>query len=211
MSKGTVLVLRTCSADMTSYGGFKWPKRGPVKCKDWQPIKECGNGLHGLLWGEGDGSLLSWEDSARWLVVRVKASTLIDLAGKVKFPAGTVVHCGDRKSAIEYLQKRAPEGKAIVGATATAGDGGTATAGYGGTATAGYGGLISILYYDGNMGRYRRAMAEVGESGIEARVPYIVENGKLTKKPEEVKVLAITREQKDVRSAEERNKVHETQ
>ena len=53
----TVLVLRTCAADMTSYGGFKWPKSGPVKCDDWKPRAECGNGLHGLLWGVGDGSL----------------------------------------------------------------------------------------------------------------------------------------------------------
>ena len=47
----TVLVLRTCSANMTSYGGFKWPKHGPVSAPDWIDNYECGNGLHGWLAG----------------------------------------------------------------------------------------------------------------------------------------------------------------
>ena len=46
-TKETVLVLRTCSADMTSSGGFKWPKRGPVSAPDWVDNFECENGLHG--------------------------------------------------------------------------------------------------------------------------------------------------------------------
>lgn len=49
----TVLVLRTCAADLTSYGGFQWPESGPVESPDWNPIAECGNGLHGWL-GAGD-------------------------------------------------------------------------------------------------------------------------------------------------------------
>ena len=43
----TVLVLRTCSANMTSHGGFKWPKHGPVSAPDWVDNFECENGLHG--------------------------------------------------------------------------------------------------------------------------------------------------------------------
>jgi hypothetical protein len=138
----TALVLRTCSADMTSHGGFRWPESGSVECSDWIPEPVCGYGLHGLLWGEGDGSLLDWASDAKWLVVEVDAGGVVDLKGKVKFPRGSVVHCGDRLSATAYLSERAP-GRAIVGGTATAGDHGTATAGDHGTATAGYGGTAT--------------------------------------------------------------------
>ena len=134
----TVLVLRTCAANMTSYQGFKWPKSGKVSAPDWKPTKTCGNGLHGLPWGEGDGSLLNWSDDAKWLVVEVAASEIVVIDdAKVKFPGGVVVHCGDRKSSTDYIAEHGAAGKAIVGGTATAGDEGTATAGYGGTATAG--------------------------------------------------------------------------
>jgi len=33
----TVLVLRSCNPDFTSYGGFRWPKEGKVSCPDWNP------------------------------------------------------------------------------------------------------------------------------------------------------------------------------
>ena len=125
----TVLVLRTCSADMTSYGGFTWPTSGPVEAPDWEPIAECGHGLHGLLWGEGDGSLLEWRDDTHWLVCRVEASVIVEIGRKVKFPRGEVVHCGDQKSATEFLLANGAIGRSIVGGTATAGYGGTATAG----------------------------------------------------------------------------------
>jgi hypothetical protein len=141
-TKETVLVLRTCSANMTSYGGFKWPKRGPVSAPDWIDNFRCGNGLHGWLWGEGDDTLGHVDTpKAKWLVVRVLASEVRHgaghLIGKCKFPRGYVVHCGDRKSATEYIMRHGASGKAVIGATATAGDYGTATAGDYGTATAG--------------------------------------------------------------------------
>src|SRR3972149_1448441 len=99
-------LLRTCSSDMTSYGGFAWPRSGPVGCPDWDPTPECGHGLHGLLDGEGDGSLLHWAPDAVWLVVEV--TEYVDLAGKAKAPRGTVVHCGDQLSSTAWLPSRAP-------------------------------------------------------------------------------------------------------
>jgi hypothetical protein len=140
-----VLVLRTCAADLTSHGGFQWPADGPVSAPDWKPNAECGNGLHGLLWGEGAGSLLSWDPTAKWLVVEVQADLVIDLGGKVKFPHGVVLHCGTRESATAFLGARAP-GRAIAGGTATAGYRGTATAGDSGTATAGDRGTATAGY-----------------------------------------------------------------
>ncbi len=142
----TVLVMRTCAADMSSHGGFVWPKSGPVACKDWDKAAHCGNGLHGLLWGEGDSSLLSWTEGAKWLVVEVSASAIVELNGKVKFPSGEVIYCGDMKGAADVISKRAPVGAKPIGGTATAGDAGTATAGDAGTATAGTRGTATAGY-----------------------------------------------------------------
>ena len=190
----TVLILRTCKSDGTSRNGFVWPESGPVTCPDWKPTAECGNGLHGALWGEGNGNLFNWHLSARWLVVKVKASDVIDLAGKVKFPAGVVVYCGDRLGATTYLAANGGEGRAVIGGTATAGymgtatagymgtatagDGGTATAGYmgtatagySGTATAGYSGTVQLRWWDGN--RYRITVGYIGEDGLQSGVAY---------------------------------------
>jgi hypothetical protein len=176
LESGEVLVLRTCNSEGKSYGGFQWPKKGPVVAPDWSKQAVCGYGLHGFLWGVGDSSLANWDDTAKWLVVRVKAKDLVDLSGKVKFPCGEVVYYGDRRGATGFILKYKTDDKlAVMGATATAGDGGTATAGYGGTATAGdhgtatagdggtatagYGGTISLLSYDG---RFSRRIFAVG-------------------------------------------------
>jgi hypothetical protein len=192
-----VLILRTCAPDMTAHGGFVWPEAGPVAAPDWDPAPECGNGLHGLLWGEGSAGLMNWAPDARWLVVAVDPATIVDLDGKVKFPAGEVVHCGDRLSATAFLASdpRAA-GRAIhggtatagYGGTATAGDGGTATAGDGGTATAGYGGTATAGYrgtatagdegtvvlrrWDRDARRWRLVVGYIGEDGLEANVAY---------------------------------------
>ncbi len=120
MSKKS-LVLRTCNGEMRGYGGFQWPDEGPVSAPDFEPNAECGHGLHGLLWGEGDGSLLNWDPTAFWLVLEVETSTIIQLDGKVKFPSCIVVHKGTQLSATQFIYERAPE-RAIVGGTATAGD-----------------------------------------------------------------------------------------
>ena len=141
------LILRTCAKDMSSQKGFVWPRSGPVHCPDWKPLPHCGNGLHGALWGEGDGTLFSWDKDANWLVVEVLERDIIDLDGKVKFPKGTVVFCGDQKGATEYLYSNGGAGRAIIGGTATAGYRGTATAGYRGTATAGYRGTATAGDY----------------------------------------------------------------
>jgi hypothetical protein len=188
------LVLRTCAANMTSNDGrFTWPESGHVEAPDWKPTNECGNGLHGFLRGEGDGSLANWADDAKWLVVEVALDTVIDLGGKVKFPAGDVVFCGARADAISCLKEHGVSG-AIIGdaviagshGTATAGDGGTATAGSHGTATAGShgtatagsygtatagdGGILNIRWWDGK--RYRLAVFYVGEDGFEPGAAY---------------------------------------
>jgi hypothetical protein len=177
----SVLVLRTCNAKMRSHEGrFVWPSEGEVSAPDWKPTVECGNGLHGWLWGEGDGNLGRWEADARWLVVEVEAASIIDLQGKVKFPAGRVVFVGDRIEATTYLSEHGAAGRAIVGGTSTSGYGGTSTSGYGGTSTSGdggtstsgYGGTLIVKRWDSKLQRYRTCMAEVGVDGIAANRPY---------------------------------------
>ena len=146
------LILRTCNADMRSHGGFQWPRSGPVAAPDWNPAPECGNGLHGFLRGEGDGSLADWSSDAVWLVAEVE--TFVDLGGKVKFPTAEVIFAGSRLEATALVKARYP-GAAVVGANvavedrrvAVVGDYGTATAGYGGTATAGDGGTATAGDY----------------------------------------------------------------
>jgi hypothetical protein len=167
------LMLRTCNEDMTSHGGFVWPESGPVEAPDWDPDPVCGGGLHGLLWGEGDGALLDWGVDARWLVVEVDASEIVCVGGKVKVPRGTVVHCGDQQSATRYLAEHGGAGRAIVGGiatagrygTATAGDEGTATAGDEGTATAGRYGTATAGDYDGTATAGRGGTATAGRYG----------------------------------------------
>ena len=138
---GRSLVLRTSKADGTSRDGFQWPAGtpdapAPVEAPDWNPEPTCGRGLHGALRGVGNGSLFSWADDALWQVVEVPMASIVDLGGKIKFPAGRVIYAGDRETATALVQRVYPDA-AVIGGTATAGDDGTATAGDWGTATAG--------------------------------------------------------------------------
>ena len=139
----TVLILRSCNAQLQSYGGFQWPESGPVSAPDWKPNVACGNGLHGFLWGEGDSSLADFGETSKWLVVSVVQSSIVDIGGKVKYPSGIVVFCGDRIAAGKYVVDNGGFGRRVISGTATAGDAGTATAGARGTATAGYAGTAT--------------------------------------------------------------------
>ena len=141
-TKGHVLVLKSLPASMKAYGGFQWPESGAVFAPDWKPTEECGNGLHGWLWGAGDAGLRCMDDDAKWLVLSVP-SDFVDLGQKVKFPSCEIKYLGDRETAVAIIQHYAPGGTPAMFGTATAGDEGTATAGYRGTATAGYEGTAT--------------------------------------------------------------------
>ena len=142
--KGEVLVLRTCDKDLKAHGGFQWPSSGPVKAPDFSKEAKCGEGLHGLLWGEGNSSLLCWEEDAKGLIIAVLEKEIIKIdSEKVKFPRGRVLFVGTLQDAGALLSHYAPPGTLGVCGTATAGVCGTATAGYRGTATAGYRGTAT--------------------------------------------------------------------
>ncbi len=167
----TVLVLRTCAEDGSSHNGFKWPLSGPVEAKDWKPTKECGDGLHGWLWGHGDWSLKNKAEKIHWLVVEVEQASLIDLGGKVKYPKGNVIaNFGHWADAMAFIRARRPAGEATNVATgdyghaSATGDSGHATAtGYSGHASAtGNYGHASATGYSGHAsatGNYGHASA----------------------------------------------------
>ena len=87
----TVLVLRTCAEDGTSSHNFKWPESGIVEAPDWKPNQECGNGLHGWIWGHGDWKLKQQGEKIKWLVLEVEKDSIIDLGGKIKFPKANIL------------------------------------------------------------------------------------------------------------------------
>ena len=193
---GRWLVLRTCDADMTSYGGFEWPTEGHVEAPDWDPDpgRECGGGLHGLLWGCGNTVLLSASPGARWLVVAVDPADVADPArNKVRFRRGEVVLVGTRDEAVGMIADAAPglpvvyavrtggRGSTVTGgdwsavtggrgSTVTGGDWSTVTGGRGSTVTGGDWSTLVVKWWDGF--RYRLAVGYVGEDGIEAGVAY---------------------------------------
>ena len=96
------LILRNCDSEGRSTNGFQWNLTigGVTEAPDWQPTEECGNGLHGFLWGEGYGSLAGWR-YALWLVCEI--GDYIDLDGKVKFRRATTLFVGSLQEAAKYL------------------------------------------------------------------------------------------------------------
>jgi len=155
LRKNEILVLRTCTSDMTGTHekarGFVWPRRGRVEAPDWRDDDECGGGLHGLPWGAGDIDMLS--EGGIWLVVRVSTapgryrSGQGKLDGKCKFRSGTVVYAGDRSGAVRLIDQYKPADAQLVYAeqialgvshlTQTAGHDSTQRAGSRATQTAG--------------------------------------------------------------------------
>jgi hypothetical protein len=100
------LVIRSSDRDGKSYGGFQWPKSGPVEAPDWSPVAECGNGLHGLRDGIGEWSLCRLSDpSAVWQVVEVDDSEIVAIDGKVKFPRGVVAYSGSLAGAMKIINE----------------------------------------------------------------------------------------------------------
>ncbi len=181
----TALVLRCCNADMSSRNGFVWPGVGEIAtAHDWIDNSDCGNGLHGWLYGQGDHSSSDYwsKEDAKWLVVEVVFADIRMIGGKCKFPTGKVVFVGTKSEAAEYIVANEPQAAnvAVIGLIKQGGDNavvavgalGTATAGDRGTATAGDSGTICIKYWDSKTDRYRTVVGYVGEDGIKANTPY---------------------------------------
>ncbi len=147
----TSLVLRCCNPDMTSRNSFVWPDVGGIAtAPDWKDNTECGNGLHGWLYGQGDHGSCDYlkNDKAKWLVVRVADSDIRMLGGKCKFKSGEVVFVGGKSEAADYIIANEPKAAtvAVIGAVLECGENGSLlggalsvlTGGYSATMTGGY-------------------------------------------------------------------------
>jgi hypothetical protein len=173
LPKGKVLVFKSVKNDMTSRNDFKWPDEGEVSAPDWRPEKECGNGLHGWLWGSGDYSLKVKDADAKWLVLEVDTLGIVDLLGKVKFEKCKVIYCGVYVSGFAFIRKQywaslvvtneKPESSATgysghasatgySGHASATGDSGhaSATGNYGHASATGYYGHASATGYSGH-------------------------------------------------------------
>lgn len=180
----TALVLRSCNEDMSSQNGFVWPGVGEVAtAPDWIANDECGSGLHGWLYGQGDHSCSSYLDAtSKWLVVEVEEAGIIMLGGKCKFESDIVRFVGTKTDAAAHIIANEPRAVnvAVIGASLIVGDSqavtvgalGTATAGDSGTATAGANGEIRIKYWDTKADRYRTKSGYIGEEGLIADTAY---------------------------------------
>ena len=147
-AEGNVLCLKSVAANMVAqYNGFVWPENGHVFAPDWKPTRACGNGLHAFLWGAGDTDLCIHDENAKWLVISVPRETIIELGGKVKFPAGEVIYCGDKQVAVAIIRHFAPANTPVMFSTLTGGDGSTLTGGNHSTLTGGNGSTLTGGYH----------------------------------------------------------------
>ena len=129
--------LRTCDEHLRSHGGFQWPASGLVAAPDYDPLPRCGGGLHYLVNGEGDSTLLDWGPNAKWLVVRAVEGHLAIDEAKAKAEVCEVRHVGDRHTATKLLRSLVGPLARIHGITEEAGDKATLCGGDRATLTAG--------------------------------------------------------------------------
>ena len=191
----TILVVRTVDPNGRSYGDFQWPLEAGAVCEapDWDPAPKCGQGLHGLAWGDGDWSLLDWSIEAKALIVEVEAQSVVEIGGKIKFPRAVVREITTLASAIcriacdtARITKRVADWIEETMAATKGGEAGNAAhlASSGDDATiaaaakdcvakAGPNGAIALAYHDGT--RMRFSVGYVGE-GLDADTWYRIDN-----------------------------------
>src|SRR5207253_380045 len=121
---------------------------------------------------------------ARYLVVKVDKSTIVQLNNKVKFPRGQVVMVGTWADCFWHVRTNAPKDELQKSATGNYGHA-SATGDYGeacvlgqeGKARASANGSVILTRWDGK--RFRHVIGYVGEDGIKADTWYHLENGSL--------------------------------
>ena len=187
MSDAIVYGLRTCNADMTSRGGFAWPREGWVEAPDWDPSPECGGGLHFLRNGEGDADLLSHDADAVWQVIMSYESETVDIDNtKSKAKRCNVLLSGPWHEATAKLRSLVGSDKRIPYVCETAGDRSVQTAGYysvqtagdRSVQTAGGGSVLICRWCDVTTGHFRISVAIVGNGGtLKPNTPYRVSKG----------------------------------
>ena len=143
-TRETVLIMRTTHVSMRSYNGFAWKRKGYVEAPDWEPDLWCGNGLHGFLYGVGDGYLANFGDDAYYtMVLETYKDVVVNLGDKVKFPFCWVIYCGDQATAAEIVKSRYPM-RPVNCSKHVVGDYGSAITGFRGTSISGNSGTSLV-------------------------------------------------------------------
>ena len=90
------LILRKCWKNGLSRRNFYYGNVGDiVTAPDWNPEPKCGNGIHGLLEGNGDWHLLEGE---HWLVIEADEIDIVNIDNyKCKFRTGKILFRGTRE------------------------------------------------------------------------------------------------------------------
>jgi hypothetical protein len=93
LPEGKVLALKVLYPNRQSYHNkFQYPEVGQtVSAPDWDATKECGHGLHGYLWGEGDIAISLYQPGEILLYQIHEVGEHISLPGKIKYPSALVV------------------------------------------------------------------------------------------------------------------------
>jgi hypothetical protein len=135
------LFMKTTDKDGKAHGGFQWPLEvgATVTAPDWEPTKECDNGLHGILNGEGGIGHLSFEPDALWWIV--EADDAIDLDGRHKFQSCKIVAFGKREQITPMMRRMT--GGAVDGLIETGADRSTLAGGACSILTGGYGSMLT--------------------------------------------------------------------
>lgn len=156
-----VYITKSVNKNLTANhnGVFQYPEAGIVEAPDWDGKNDCGGGLHGFLWGEGDGDLADFSSEAIWLLIKVNPEDgLVIMDDKCKFRRGEVVLVSDYKTVALELQKHLPLdrmykviGSTVTGgyaSTVTGGNRSTVTGGDASTVTGGDASTVIIIYWD---------------------------------------------------------------
>jgi hypothetical protein len=83
-----VLMVKCVGRDGKSYGGFEWPKSGPVVPERWSRKPDCDSGgLFGSAWGLHCGDGKTPDACAPWIVYAAKPENVILVGGGPKVKA----------------------------------------------------------------------------------------------------------------------------
>ena len=93
------LILRKCQENGLSRNNFYYGNVGEtVTAPDWNPEPVCGNGLHGLLEGNGNWNLL---EGTNWLIIEANESDIVNIVNiddhKCKFHTGKMLFRGSKE------------------------------------------------------------------------------------------------------------------
>ena len=95
----------------SAHNDFQYPEVGEtVKAPDWRPTNDCGYGLHGYLWGEGDITVSLYNPGEVNLFQVHEVGEFISMPGKIKYPSALVIEEFDSIiDALKFIDDYTPQ------------------------------------------------------------------------------------------------------